>query len=220
VRERLDRARKPLMLVSPDLSLEQMWAVKRIATLYGAELSGYSDSYVIDGDGDDYLINDDKAANRKGLELLDIDSSKEQFVDTLQYTDLLVNFNNDLFYGGVDEELKAQLDKTQSIAVCSHQLPVFESATIVLPTASYSEYGGTILNEDYVLQRFEKALFKNEDPRDVLEITRLLGGAIIDAPHAWPGIRQSVARLANIDPETIPTEGLNLQNSEDTNVGA
>ena len=220
VRERLDRARKPLMLVSPDLSLEQMWAVKRIATLYGAELSGYSDSYVIDGDGDDYLINDDKAANRKGLELLDIDSSKEQFINTLQYTDLLVNFNNDLFYGGVDEELKAQLDKTQSIAVCSHQLPVFESATIVLPAASYSEYGGTIVNEDYVLQRFEKALFKNEDPRDVLEITRLLGGAIIDAPHAWPGIRQSVARLADIDPETIPAEGLNLQNSEDTNVGA
>jgi NADH-quinone oxidoreductase subunit G len=219
VRERLDRARKPLMLVSPDLSLEQMWAVKRIATLFGAELSGYSDSYVLEGDGDDYLINDDKAANRKGLELLDIDSSREHFINTLQFTDLLVNFNNDLFYNGVDDELKAQLDKTQSIAVCSHRLAVFESAAIVLPTASYTEYGGTIVNEDHVLQRFDKAVFKNEDPKDVLEITRLLG-AIVDAPHAWPGIRQSVADLADIDPAAIPAEGINLHNSEDTNVGA
>ncbi len=91
---------------------------------------------------------------------------------------------------------------------------------MLLPTASYSEYGGTIVNEDYVLQRFEKSLFKNQDPKDILEITRLLGGAIIDASHAWPGIRQSVASLADIDPEAIPAEGINLQNSEDTDVGA
>ncbi len=220
VRERLNRARKPLMLISPDCSLEQMWAVKRLATLYGAELSGYSDHYIKDGDGDEYLINDDKAANRRGLELLEIDSSREQFLSGLQHTDLLVNFNNDLFFGGVDEELKSLLDKTQSIAVCSHQLQVYESASLVLPTASYSEYGGTIINEDNVLQRFEKALFKNEDPHDILEITRLLGGAISDGPHAWPGIKQSVACLADIDPQAIPAEGINLQNSEDTNVGA
>ena len=219
-REMLDRARKPLMLISPDCSLEQMWAVKRIATLYGAELSGYSDGYIVEGDGDDYLINDDKSANRRGLELLDIDSGRETFIEALQTTDLLVNFNNDLFRGGVEEELQALLEKTQSIAVCTHQLGVYQYSSIVLPTASYSEYGGTVVNEDWVVQRFNKALFKNEDPKDILEITRLLGGAIVDARHAWPGIRQSVPRLAAIDPEAIPAEGIKLQNSEDTNVGA
>jgi len=220
MRDRLDRARKPLMLISPDCSLEQMWAVKRIATLYRAELSGYSDNYIVADDGDDFLINDDKAANRKGLKLLDIDFTKEQFVTGLQHTDLLVNFNNDLFFSTVDEELKSLLDKTQSIAVCSHALPAYETASILLPTASYSEYGGTVVNEDNVLQRFNKALFKNEDRKDILEITRLLGGAVIDAQHAWPGIRHSVAALADIEPEEIPAEGINLQTSEDGNVGA
>ena len=220
VRERLGRARKPLMLISPDCSLEQMWAVKRIATLYGAELSGYSDGYVVPGDGDDFLISDDKAANRNGLELLDIDSSREMFMTGLMHTDLLINFNSDLFFGGVDEELKSQLEKTRSIAVCAHALPVFQSAEILLPAASYSEYGGTVVNGDYVLQRFAKAVTKNEEPKDILEITRLLGGAVVDARHAWPGIRQSVARLAEIEPEAIPAEGINLQTSEETNVGA
>ena len=218
VRQRLEQARKPLLLISPDCSLEQMWAVKRIASLFGAELSGFSDSYIIDGDGDDYLINDDKAANRRGMELLGIESTREHFITSLQQTDLLVNFDNDLFYGGPDEEIESLLAKTQSVAVCSHQLKVFESAAVKLPAASYSEYSGTIINEDYVLQRFVKALFKNEDPRDILEITRLLGGAIIDAPQAWPGIRQSVEALAEIDPDAIPAEGIKLKNSEDTNV--
>ncbi len=220
IRDRLDRARKPPMLVSPDCSLEQMWAVKRIATLYGAELSGYCDNYILLGDGDDYLINDDKAANRRGLELLDINTDREQFIQALQNTDLLVNFNNDLFNNGVDDELKALLEKTQSIAVCSHDIEVYKTASIVLPTASYSEYGGTIVNAESVLQRFTKALFKNDDPKDILEITRLLGGAIVDAQHAWPGIKQSVACLADIQPQAIPAEGLKLQNSEEAHVGA
>ncbi len=220
VRERLDRARKPLLLVSPDCSLEQMWAVKRIATLYGAELSGYSDSYINEGDGDDYLINDDKAANRRGLELLDIDSTRKTFISALQNTDLLVNFNNDLFLHKEDKEIQELLAKTQSIGVCSHQLAAFAECSIVLPSASYTEYSGTIVNEDYIVQRFSKALFKNEDPKDILEITRLLGGAIADNQHAWPGIRSSVPRLADIEPEAIPADGIKLHNSEDDNVGA
>jgi len=220
VKEKLEQARRPLMLLSPDCSLEQMWAVLRIATLYGAGLSGFSDAYVITGDGDDYLINDDKAANRKGLELLGIDAGRETFISHLQQTDLLVNFNNDLFFSGVDEELAGLIRNVDSIAVCSHQLEVFKTAAITLPIASYTEYGGTIVNEDYVLQAFAKAVSKNEARTDMLEVTRLLGGAVIDASHAWPGITHSVDCLADLDPAAIPAEGLKLQIGEDANVGA
>ena len=220
VRERLDQARKPLMLISPDCTLEQMWAVTRIATLYGAELSGYSDNYVIAGDGDDYLIKDDKAANRQGLALLEIGAGREQFITALQNTDLLVNFNNDLFFGGIDEELAGLLAKTQSIAICSQVREVYASASITLPAASYSEYGGTIVNHNWVLQRFAKAVYKNRDPQDILEITRLLGGAIDDAARAWPGIRQSVKVLSGVEPDAIPAQGLKLKDSEESHVGA
>lgn len=220
IKDKLGQARKPLMLVSPDCSLEQMWAVLRIATLFGADLSGFSDGYVKDGDGDDYLINDDKAANRKGLELLGIDTGRETLITALQQTDLLVNFNNDLYFSGVDEEIASLIDKVPSIAVCSHALEVFKTASIILPIASYSEYGGTIVNEDYILQAFEKAVSKEEERKDILEVTRLLGGAVIDTQHAWPGIKQSVDRLVAIDPEAIPAEGIKLQTGEDANVGA
>ena len=60
---------------------------------------------------------------------------------------------------------KHLLDNADSIAVCSHDLPVFTvSSSIIVPTASYSEYGGVMVNEDGVLQRFSKAVYKNDRP--------------------------------------------------------
>ena len=216
--DRLGRARLPLMLVSPDSTLGQMWAVKRLADLYGADLSGYSDAYVKTGSGDDYLINDDKGANRRGLELLEIERDKTSFRAALEKCDLFINFDNDLFFTDVNDDLKPLLDAVQSIAVCSHDLPAFSSSTIVLPTASYSEYDGVVVNGDGVLQRFSKAVYKNEDPADIVEITRLLGGAITDWTRSWPGIRQSVPLLSDVRPEQIPAEGLKLAESEDSHV--
>ncbi len=216
--DRLGRARLPLMLVSPDSTLGQMWAVKRLADLYGADLSGYSDAYVKTGSGDDYLINDDKGANRRGLELLEIERDKTSFSAALEKCDLFINFDNDLFFTDVNDDLKPLLDAVQSIAVCSHDLPAFSSSTIVLPTASYSEYDGVVVNGDGVLQRFSKAVYKNEDPADIVEITRLLGGAITDWTRSWPGIRQSVPLLSDVRPEQIPAEGLKLAESEDSHV--
>ncbi len=178
---------------------------------------GYSDAYVIPGSGDDYLINDDKAANRRGLDLLEIERDKPSFSAALETCDLFINFDNDLFFTEVNDDLKPLLAASESIAVCSHALPAFSSSTIVLPTASYSEYDGVVVNGDGVLQRFSKAVYKNEDPADIVEITRLLGGAITDWTRSWPGIRQSVPLLSDVRPEQIPAEGLTLVESEDSN---
>jgi NADH-quinone oxidoreductase subunit G len=216
--DRLGRAKMVLMLVSPDSTIGQLWAVKRLADLYGADLSGYSDAYVIPGSGDDYLINDDKAANRRGLDLLEIEQDKDSFSAALEKCDLFINFDNDLFFTDVNDDLKPLLDTIESIAVCSHDLPAFGSSTIVLPTASYSEYGGVVVNGDGVLQRFSKAVYKNVEPADIVEITSLLGGAITDWTRSWPGIRQSVPLLSEVRPEQIPAEGLKLAESEDSHV--
>jgi NADH-quinone oxidoreductase subunit G len=215
VLDKLRAANKVLMLVSPDCTLEQMWAVKSIATLFGATLSGYSAAYIKDGDGDDYLICDDKAANRKGLELLQIDTDRATFESDLNETDLFINFDNDLFFTQCNDALKPL-----AIAICRHQLPVFSTAAIVLPAASYTEYGGSVINENGVLQRFSKAVSKNFRGHDILEITRLLGGAVIDAEQAWLEFRESIPILADVQPEHIPAEGLTLTTSEDDHVGS
>ncbi len=73
-----------------------MVSVKALAEKLGASLSGFSEGYLKKGDGDEYLIQDDKAANRAGLTLLGIDCSKESFEKAVQEANLLLNFNNDL----------------------------------------------------------------------------------------------------------------------------
>lgn len=215
----LNQARKPLMLISPNATLEQMWAVKRVATLYGATCSGYSDAYVKAGDGDDYLVKDDKAANRSGLKLLDIDHDKESFEQALKDCDLLISFKNDLFRFGCGAEFREQVAAKKVLVVSSHINDMVARCLVALPIASYSEYGGTIVNEDYVLQQFEAAVKKNEPPKDILEITRMLGGAVRDADQAWPGMKTQVAELAEVNPDEIPAEGLQLiADSEEAHV--
>jgi NADH-quinone oxidoreductase subunit G len=218
--QELQAARRPLLLVSPNCSLEQMWAVKRIATLYGAVCSGCSDAYIKKDDCDDFLIREDKSANRRGLRLLEIDTGKDAFIAALMGADLLVSFDNDLFRFGNGEELLPLLAATKIIAVSSHINRMSEKAAIALPTASFSEYDGTIVNEDGILQRFHKAVSKNTPPPDILEITRLLGGAVRDARQAWPGMKTRVPVLANIEPDHIPGEGLQLSENEEAHVSA
>jgi len=220
IQQALTEAAKPMMLVSPNSTLEQQWAVKRLATLFGATCSGYSDAYIREGDGDDYLIRDDKSANRKGLELLEVDSDKAGFEAALADCDLVISFDNDLFRFESNDELKPVLAAKKVIAISSHTNQLTDLGTVVLPVASYSEYGGCIVNEDGILQSFSPAVRKNEAPVDVLEVTRMLGGAVGDSVQAWPGMRTTVPVLADVQPDLIPAEGLQLSMSEEGHVSA
>ena len=215
----LNKARRPLMLISPNATLEQMWAVKRVATLFGAVCSGYSDAYIKEGSGDDYLIKDDKSANRSGFALLDIDCDRESFVKALAECDLLISFKNDLFKFGQGAEFREQVAAKKVLVVSSHINDMVARCLVALPIASYSEYGGTIVNEAKVLQRFEPAVKKNDPPRDILEVTRLLGGAIKNGAQSWPGMKTQVRALAAVNPDEIPEEGLQLiTDSEEAHV--
>lgn len=218
VRKELSEAHHPLVLVSPNSSLEQQWAVHRLATLFGARCSGYSDAYIKKGDGDNFLISDEKAANRRGLALLEIDCSREYFDKALEECDLLASFDNDLFTFNNNSELKEKVASKKLLAISSHITSMTESAIVALPVASYSEYGGTIVNEDLILQSFEQAISKNDQRVDILEVTRQLGGAIKNRSQAWPGMRTEIGMLAHIHLETIPAEGLKLKESEEPDV--
>jgi len=220
IQQELTQAKKALMLVSPNSTLEQQWAVKRIATLYGAKCSGYSDAYVKPGDGDDFLICDDKSANRRGLALLDIESDRKSFEAALAGCDLVVSFDNDLFMFGNNEELRDQLAAKKVIAVSSRENAMTAMSLMALPVASYSEYGGSIVNVGGVLQVFQPAVRKNEERIEILEVTRLLGGAVRDNAQAWPGMRSSVPELADVHADQIPAEGLQLSVSEEAHVSA
>ena len=216
----IERANKIAVVLSPNCSLEQMVTVKALAETTGASLSGYSEGYLKKGDGDDYLIQDDKSANRTGLSLLNIDSSKDGFEKAVQEASLLINFNNNLTLSYSESELAKLLKDTKIVAVATHDDQCTGMADIAIPVASYSEYTGSVINCDNILQRFDKAITKNNDLADISEIAVQLGSPLQSEEQRFSELQQIVAALKEFEPNTIPAEGLNLKDSEAANVTA
>ena len=138
----IEKAEKTVILVSPDSSLEQMIAIKSLADNLGATISGFSDGYIKKDDGDDFLIQDDKAANRAGLDILGIDTSKATFEETLAESQLLINFNNNLSLSYDEPGLK-NLFKDKRVIVVTSQMSTTDrdprvSTVLALPAATRS----------------------------------------------------------------------------------
>lgn len=203
-------AAHPVFLLSPSCSLEQMVAIKRLGETKGAVVSGFSDGYIKNGDGDDYLIQDDKSANRQGMQLLGIDATKEHFEAAMKEADLLVVFNNDLSASVHGEALETLLGNCRIALVAANQNVLQEKAEIAVPVASFSEYSGSIINCDNILQTFNKAVVKNEPLDDIVTIVGKIGGEITDNSNAWAELQASVTALKDVEPEQIPEQGLAL----------
>jgi len=219
-RRKVENARKPLFLVSPNCTIEQMIAIKALAAARKGKLSGYSDSYVTAGDGDDFLIQDDKSANRAGLVALGIDTTREGFTQALNEADLLVNFNNDLLRSATNSAFADKLSVLTVIAVSSHDNDLTRKATVAFPVSSYSEYGGTIINQDQIVQRFSIAVVKNDPAPNMIEVVRLLGGPITEEAAIIKAMREALPVLAGIEATAFPTVGLNLKEKEADHVTA
>jgi NADH-quinone oxidoreductase subunit G len=216
----IEKAERIAIVVSPNCSLEQMVTVKALAEKLEASLSGYSDGYIKKGDGDDYLIQDDKSSNRAGLISLGIDCSKGAFEEAVEEADLLINFNNDLMLSYGESELKKLLKETRIIAVAVHDNQCTGMANITIPVASYSEYAGSIINCDNILQHFGKAITKNEDLADISEICVELGSPLESDEQRFAELQQFISTLKEFEPDKVPAEGLNLNDSEAANVTA
>jgi NADH-quinone oxidoreductase subunit G len=220
VRRAVSQAHKAVILVSPNASLEQLFAVQQLAVAMNATLTGYSDGYIKKGDGDDFLIKDDKSANRKAFALLGIDSSKAGFDAAVNGADLLISFQNDLNRSLSEGEF-AKLFETVKLIYIGSQLNASASKAVVsLPVASYSEDSGSIVNADNILQRYEKAVVKNNPAFDLVHVVHLLGGDMKNSQEIRTGLSAAVAALKDIDLEQIPGEGLALTENEVANVAA
>lgn len=208
------------ILISPSASLEQMVAVKALADKLGASLSGFSDGYIKEGDGDDYLIQDDKAANRKGLELLGIDTSKTGFEGAAASADLLINFANDLSLSYTPDALEELVKNKKTIVCATHDSEYIAGASLTLPVSSYSEYTGCVVNCDGILQKFDKAVTKNNELPTISQIASEFGSPLTSTAEIFAELQQAVPALKQYQPATIPAEGLNLNASEAANVTA
>lgn len=216
----IEASGKIAILLSPDTSLEQMLSVRALAEKLEAPLSGFSDGYIKEGDGDDYLIQDDKAANRKGLELLGIDTSKKGFEKAVADADLLINFGSDLSLSYPPEALEKIVKDKNTIVCATHDSDYLAGANLTIPVRSYSEYEGCVVNCDNILQKFEKAVTKNRELPSICWLAAEFGSPLTTPAEIFAALQQVAPALKQYQPATIPTEGLNLNDSEAANVTA
>ncbi|MBU0945795.1 MAG: (2Fe-2S)-binding protein [Proteobacteria bacterium] len=216
----IDRAEKIVISLSPNCSLEQMITIKALSEKLGATLTGYSEGYIKQDDGDDFLIQDDKSANRAGLQLLEIDNSRDTFTGAIREADLLINFNNNLLLSFAEKEISKLLKGTKVITVTSHDTPFTTMADMAIPVASFSEYAGTVVNSDNILQSFGKAITKNIDLDDISGIAARLGSPLQTPGERFAALQQIISALNGFEPDNIPAEGLKLKESEAANVTA
>ena len=216
----IEEAEKIVIALSPNCSLEQMITVKALSDKVGATLTGYSEGYIKPGDGDNYLIQDDKSANRVGLQLLEINNSRDTFENAMQEAELLVNFNNDLTLSFEENELNQLLKGTKVIAVTSHDTPLTAAADMTIPIASYSEYSGSVVNSDHILQHFDKAITKNIELDDISVVAAKLGSPLQTPEERFAALQQNIRALKEFEPDQVPAEGLKLNNNEAANVTA
>ena len=209
-------ADKIAFILSPNCSLEQLVAIQALADQLGAGVTGYRDGYIKEGDGDDYLIRDDKSANRAGLGLLGIDCSRDNFNSAVSQASLVVNCNNDLGLSLGADELTALFAGRLLISFASHQRDLDAMAEIVIPIASWSEYAGSVVNCQGILQTFPKVLSKNHHPEELRTMIGRLGSPL-------PSLADCRSRLGELlgipgDFAMIPAEGLQLNESEAADV--
>ncbi|PIE03787.1 MAG: NADH-quinone oxidoreductase subunit G [Acidobacteria bacterium] len=214
-KQRLASSTKKLFLISPDASLEQMAAVQALAKKHNAAVSGFSLGYIKKGDGDDYLVRDDKAANRKGLELLGIDCTKKRFEAALKEADLFINFASDLALSYDEKKLEPLLRSTCIINCATHPGILDNRADFTIAIKSWSEYHGVIVNCDSIAQKFVGGVIKNITLPDITEVAGRLGGPVEDRKTAWALVRQQITALQEVQqPEELPAAGLKLTKNE------
>jgi len=220
IRRAVSQAKKTVVLVSPSASMEQMFAVQQLAAAIDAPLTGYSDGYLKQGDGDGFLIQDDKSANRSSFALLGIDDSKAGFEAAVNDADLVLSFQNDLSRSLGETEMAQLLATVKLMAITSSLNGCVAKAAVALPVASSSEDSGSIVNCDGLLQRYAVAVVKNQPACDLIHVVHLLGGEVKNVQEARAGLQTAVAALQDVDLEQIPAEGIALTVNEVAHVAA
>ncbi len=143
------------VLIDANLYTEEMEAILVFSEKVGAKVHAPLDIYVDKNFKDNLLKSDNRAANAKSIETLNINTSLPEKAG------LIINFNHPKTF-----EAEATID------LLTHKK---EDVTFVLPLATYVESSGHIQNEDGITQFCEKALDKNDPAPTVIEWLEKVG---------------------------------------------
>ncbi len=171
------------VFLSPQLSNEELYLAKK---LFKDQLK-WERIFLVspnpEGDQDDFLIRADKNPNRRGAELLGWNYDAEGFSLFLKSCEEgkvrgIILFGQNLLdlEPGRAAPVFKKLSWTLFIGSNSHLTS--ESATYVLPSATYAEKNGTFTNFEGRVQRFNKAFEPLEESRPEWVILQELGNRL------------------------------------------
>ncbi|MFH1277673.1 MAG: 2Fe-2S iron-sulfur cluster-binding protein [Candidatus Eisenbacteria bacterium] len=193
--EALKKGGSVLLVASPRMSNESLFALKRFAAaaLPGAKVVG--GSFRAPWEGDDILKRPDRSPNRKGLEALGLGGD---LVAALKGgPDTVMVIENDL--AGDDPGAAELLKGKTVIALATNRDATAGGAEIRIPVASYAESEGTFTNFEGRVQAFRPVIKEAGDSRPVF---RILGGiaAKLGADLAWGSLAELRAEMERAVP--------------------
>ncbi len=190
---------KPLLLISPSLSTEELVVIMALAQRFGLQMNAFSETYKDESFGDSWLRSNNTAANLNAIKKLGINDSKEEFIRDLDKTTTIINFNHKGFFNAPEIKNKTQIHFLTNLFKDCKQY------SILLPMASFSEQEGTIINEDGILQKFEAGLCN--DRKTLLELLHIINATAKTANEVW---KENLEEKFSLKYEDIPNEGVQI----------
>jgi len=172
------------------------------------------------GEGDGLLVSADRNPNVRGALVTGLLSalprprleSLASAIDSGAVT-AVVSIGEDLVAAGLTP---AQLAKVKVVYLGTHSNPTSAAAAVVFPTLTVFEKHGTLVNQQFRIQRFAKAVPGPAGASDDLVVLSKLISAVGGAPVSsdlgalWSVIRSQVPALGTMTYSDIPDTGLLL----------
>lgn len=199
---------KTLLIVSSDLSLEEMVRIKTLASLYDAKINAYEPNRFDATFGDNFLKRDDLSANARALHLLGIDAHYEGLAEGVDKAELI------LFIGRGDSDLlKDFACETKNIAVLYGYQPIANGGLeLLLPIASHTGREGSFINCDGILQYSSCAISHNNEHKKLLELLAVLqGDTLFTCKDIWEAIIAQMEPFKGIEFKMLQKDGQKIK---------
>ena len=195
-----------LVVASPHLGLEELWLLRRAAR--GLPLSGGL-ATADRGQGDDLLLDGDRAPNRGGLALLDLaEDGPDELARRVREAQGAI-----LVCGGDPAAAPAVREALAGRTVAylgTHRGETAKLAELVLPGATWAEKSGIFVNRQGRLQEFRQAIARLGNAREDWRVLGDLGAATGagEAPVGLRALRKEAGADLGIELTGLPALGL------------
>ncbi len=200
VEELLGGQRPGLVIVSPHLSLEEMFMARELAGA-GAIVSGPGGMGMNEADA--LLLDADRTPNRRGLATLGIAE-----LDAAELAGRLGDATGAIVIVGGDpardEAFLTALDgHAATMFIGTHGGVTAAAARLVLPAAAWAEKAGTFVNRQGRWQGFQQAVVRPDAVREVWRILAEIKAAVEDdaGPQSLKAVRRALVDAVLIEGE-------------------